>query len=44
MLCGVRAQVFSACWAHERATRRDYVLQMLAQHRRNLSQYLVANM
>ena len=35
--------MYVACWRHERTTRRDFALNMLAQHRRNVSQYLVAN-
>ena len=37
-------QVYSALWGLERSSRRDFVLQTLAQHRRNLAEYLVANM
>ena len=36
-------QAFYTRWYYSRAARRDFVLQLLAQHRRNLSKYLVAN-
>ena len=37
------AQAFYTRWYYSRAARRDFVLQLLAQHRRNISKYLVAN-
>ena len=37
------AQAFYTRWYYSRAARRDFVLQLLAQHRRNMSKYLVAN-
>ena len=39
----VFAQAFYTRWYYSRAARRDFVLQLLAQHRRNMSKYLVAN-
>ena len=34
-------QSFVSRWSHAQSTRRDFVLQMLARHRRNMSRYLV---
>ena len=37
------AQVFRSGWEHERAARRDHILEVLAQNRHSLAQYLIAN-
>jgi len=40
----IPSQAFCTRWYYSRAARRDFVLQLLAQHRRNMSKYLLANM
>ena len=37
----LQVQAFATRWSHAQATRRDFVLQLLARHRRNMSRYLV---